>query len=382
MNRVCIIAAKRTPQGRFLGGLKKFSAVELAIFASIAALDGIDVADIDQTIVGNVIMAGQGMNPARQIAVGAGLPLEKPAFTINMMCASGMQAVLLAAQAVMASQVSAVLCGGTESMSNAPFLLNRVRSGYKLGDGVLIDSLLHDGLVDSFEKEHMGITAERIAEKYRITRDEQDQFAFSSKDRYFKALAAGIYDDELVGVGDLTSDEHPRADTTIEKLGTLKPAFSDTGTVTAGNASGINDGASMLVVCSEEFAHKHGLDVFAVINGSTSIGCDWRLMGLGPIYATKKLCAQNNFKMGDFDTVELNEAFASQSIACIRELSLDSRKVNPDGGAIALGHPIGASGARLIAHLALRIKHGQSKKALASLCVGGGMGSAVALESV
>jgi acetyl-CoA C-acetyltransferase len=381
MDRICIVAAKRTPQGRFLGGLKKYSAIELAIFAAKEALKKVDVNDIDQVILGNVIMAGQGMNPARQIAVGAGIPIDKPAFTVNMMCASGMQAVILAAQAIKTGAADAILCGGTESMSNAPFLLDKVREGYKLGDGVLIDTILRDGLIDSFEKEHMGMTAERIAEKYKITRKEQDEFALLSKDRYFKALKKGIYDDELVKVGDLINDEHPRVDTTIEKLCALKPAFSINGTVTAGNSSGINDGASMLVVCNEDFASMRGLDVMAVLSSNASIGCDWRFMGLGPVYATRRLCKENNLKVDDFDTIELNEAFASQSLACIRELEIDMDKVNPDGGALALGHPIGASGARIIVHLALRIKHGRGKKALASLCVGGGMGSSIALEN-
>jgi acetyl-CoA C-acetyltransferase len=381
MDRICIVEAKRTPQGKFLGGLKKFSAIELAVFAAREVLKGIDVNDIDQAIIGNVIMAGQGMNPARQIAVNAGIPIDRPAFTVNMMCASGMQAVLLAARAIKIGEANAILCGGTESMSSAPFLLERAREGYRMGNGVLIDSMLRDGLIDSFENEHMGMTAELIAEKYKITRKEQDEFALLSKDRYFRALDGGIYDDELVKVGDLIHDEHPRADTTIEKLGALKPAFSRAGTVTAGNASGINDGASMLVVCSENYASKHSLEVMAVIGSSASVGCDWRLMGLGPVHATRKLCRENDIDINDFDTIELNEAFASQSIACIRELGLDIDKVNPDGGAIVLGHPIGTSGARLIVHLAIRIKSGRSRKALATLCVGGGMGSSVVLES-
>ncbi len=381
MDRICIAAARRTPQGRFMGALKKYSAVELAAIAAKEVLRKVDADDIGQVIVGNVLMAGQGMNPARQIAVAAGIPTDRPAFTINMMCASGMQAVILAAQAIKSGEADAVLCGGTESMSGAPYLLDRARQGYRLGDGVLIDSLLSDGLIDTFEKEHMGLTAERIAEKYKIKRQEQDEFAYSSHKRYFKALKEKVYEEELVKVGDLASDEHPREDTAIDKLGDLKPAFSKGGTVTAGNSSGINDGAAMLIVCSERYALKNGIDVLAVLGNSTSIGCDWRLMALGPVYATRKLCKDNNLKIDDFDTIELNEAFAAQSLVCIKELGLDINKVNPDGGAIALGHPIGASGARLIVHLALRIKRGQSQKTLAALCVGGGMGSAVELAS-
>jgi len=381
MDRTCIAAARRTPQGRFMGALKKYSAVELAAIAAKEVLRKVDADDIGQVIVGNVLMAGQGMNPARQIAVAAGIPTNRPAFTINMMCASGMQAVILAAQAIKSGEADAVLCGGTESMSGAPYLLDRARQGYRLGDGVLIDSLLSDGLIDTFEKEHMGLTAERIAEKYKIKRQEQDEFAYSSHKRYFKALKEKVYEEELVKVGDLASDEHPREDTAIDKLGDLKPAFSKGGTVTAGNSSGINDGAAMLIVCSERYALKNGIDVLAVLGNSTSIGCDWRLMGLGPVYATRKLCKDNNLKIDDFDTIELNEAFAAQSLVCIKELGLNRNIVNPDGGAIALGHPIGASGARLIVHLALRIKRGQSQKTLAALCVGGGMGSAVELAS-
>jgi len=381
MDRICIAAARRTPQGRFMGALKKYSAVELAAIAAKEVLRKVDADDIGQVIVGNVLMAGQGMNPARQIAVAAGIPTDRPAFTINMMCASGMQAVILAAQAIKSGEADAVLCGGTESMSGAPYLLDRARQGYRLGDGVLIDSLLSDGLIDTFEKEHMGLTAERIAEKYKIKRQEQDEFAYSSHQRYFKALKEKTYEEELVKVGDLASDEHPREDTAIDKLGDLKPAFSKGGTVTAGNSSGINDGAAMLIVCSERYALKNGIDVLAVLGNSTSIGCDWRLMGLGPVYATRKLCKDNNLKIDDFDTIELNEAFAAQSLVCIKELGLNRNIVNPDGGAIALGHPIGTSGARLIVHLALRIKRGQSQKTLAALCVGGGMGSAVELAS-
>jgi len=381
MDRTCIAAARRTPQGRFMGALKKYSAVELAAIAAKEVLRKVDADDIGQVIVGNVLMAGQGMNPARQIAVAAGIPTDRPAFTINMMCASGMQAVILAAQAIKSGEADAVLCGGTESMSGAPYLLDRARQGYRLGDGVLIDSLLSDGLIDTFEKEHMGLTAERIAEKYKIKRQEQDEFAYSSHKRYFKALKEKVYEEELVKVGDLASDEHPREDTAIDKLGDLKPAFSKGGTVTAGNSSGINDGAAMLIVCSERYALKNGIDVLAVLGNSTSIGCDWRLMGLGPVYATRKLCKDNNLKIDDFDTIELNEAFAAQSLVCIKELGLNRNIVNPDGGAIALGHPIGTSGARLIVHLALRIKRGQSQKTLAALCVGGGMGSAVELAS-
>jgi len=381
MEKVCIISARRTPQGRFLGSLKKYSAIDLAVIAAREVLKVTDPGDVDQVILGNVIMAGQGMNPARQAAVGAGIPIDKPAFTVNMMCASGMQAVILAAQSIKSGGADLILCGGTESMSKAPYLLAGAREGYRLGDSVLIDSMLSDGLVDTFEKEHMGLTAERIAKKYNISRSEQDQFAYESHKKFFEAKEKNIYDDEVIKTGDLAYDEHPRQDTEMEKLASLKPAFSRDGTVTAGNASGINDGAAMLLLCSEGYARGKGLDVMAVVGDSASIGCDWRFMGLGPVYSTRKLCRENDLDINYFDTIELNEAFASQSLACIRELDIDRQKVNPDGGAIALGHPIGASGARLVVHLASRIKQGLSKKALAALCIGGGMGSSMVLES-
>jgi acetyl-CoA C-acetyltransferase len=372
MKPIWIVSAKRTPQGRFLGGLVKLSAVDLGVAAAKAALADIDPAGIDTVFVGNVLGAGLGMNIARQIALGAGLPIVTPATTVNMMCASGMQAVILATHAIRAGAARMVLCGGTESMSNAPFLLDRARSGYKLGDGVLIDSILRDGLTDAFGKEHMGVTAERLAERYRISREAQDQFAARSQERYAKASAAGHFQDEIVGVGKLTADEHPRPETTVATLGTLRPAFDENGTVTAGNASGINDGAAMLVVCDEDRGRELGLTPMMTITSSAAVGCEPSLMGLGPVHATRKLGRD----VAEFDLIELNEAFAAQSLACIQELGMDEEKVNADGGAIALGHPIGASGARLLVHLA----HRRPKRGLATLCVGGGMGCAVILE--
>ena len=372
MKPIWIVSAKRTPQGRFLGGLTKLSAVDLGVAAAKAALANIDPASIDTVFVGNVLGAGSGMNIARQIALGAGLPIPTPATTVNMMCASGMQAVILATQAIQAGAARVALCGGTESMSNAPFLLDRARSGYKLGDGVLIDSILRDGLTDAFGKEHMGVTAERLAERYHISREAQDQFAARSQQRYATANAAGHFHDEIVAVGKLTADEHPRPETTVATLGTLRPAFDENGTVTAGNASGINDGAAMLVVCDEDRGRELGLTPMMTISSSAAVGCEPSLMGLGPVHATRKLGRD----VAEFDLIELNEAFAAQSLACIRELGMDEERVNVDGGAIALGHPIGASGARLLVHLA----HRRPKRGLATLCVGGGMGCAVVLE--
>jgi acetyl-CoA C-acetyltransferase len=372
MKPIWIVSAKRTPQGRFLGALAKQSAVELGVVAAKAALAGIDAACIDLVIVGNVLGAGLGMNVSRQIALGSGLPVSTPAFTVNMMCASGMQAVILATQAIQSGAARMVLCGGTESMSNAPYLLARARAGYKLGDGVLIDTLLRDGLTDAFNDEHMGVTAERLAERYKISRDAQDRFAARSQQRYAAASTAGHFRDEIVAVDKLSQDEHPRPDTTVATLGTLKPAFDPKGTVTPGNSSGINDGAAMLVVCDEARGRELGLAPLVTITASAAVGCEPSLMGLGPVYATRRVSRDPS----EFDLIELNEAFAAQSLACIEELGLDEEKVNVDGGAIALGHPIGASGARLLVYLA----HRKPRRGLATLCVGGGMGCAVVVE--
>jgi acetyl-CoA C-acetyltransferase len=378
---VYIISAKRTPHGRFLGALSKKTSVELAVAAAKAALDGIDVNLIDQVIVGNVLAAGQGMNVARQIALRLQLPVTVPAFTVNMMCASGMQAVILAAQAIRSGTAEMVLCGGTESMSNAPYLLERARGGYKMGDGKLVDVLLRDGLIDPSSGEHMGLTAEWIVERYGISRQEQDQYARGSQSRYAEALALGRFTNELAPVEGCDADEPPRSSTTVESLSTLKPVFKDDGTVTAGNASGITDGAAMLVLCSEQRAMAAGFNPIAKFEHAAATGCDPSLMGLGPIHAVRKLCAQAGAEPHSFDLIELNEAFAAQAIACIRELGLSEQQTNPDGGAIAIGHPIGATGARLIVHLAHRLAQGQARSALATLCVGGGMGVAVSLQS-
>lgn len=381
MKRICIVAAKRTPQGRFLGALKKYSALDLALAAGKSVLQEMATDKIDQVILGNVLAAGQGMNLARQVGVHLKIPLDRPAYTVNMMCASGMQAIMLAAQTIQASRANAILCGGAESMSNAPYLLDRARGGYKLGDGVLIDSLLKDGLVDSFDNQHMGLTAERIAAQYTISRSEQDEFSVQSQQKYGLAHQQGQFADELVALDELDQDEHPRPETTAEKLSTLEPAFNKNGTVTAGNASGINDGAALCVVCDEATAQKNGWQPLAVITDFAAVGCDPKVMGLGPVYATRELCKKQLCKVDDFDTVEINEAFAAQTLGCMKELNIDPKRLNPEGGAIALGHPIGASGARLIVHLSHRIARGETQKGLAALCVGGGMGTVTFLET-
>ncbi len=379
MRRVVIVGARRTPHGRFLGALAGRSAVELACAAGAAALAPVGAEAVQQVIVGNVLSAGLGMNIARQIGVRLGAPIRCPAFTVNMMCASGMQAVILAAAAIRAEESDVILCGGTESMSNAPYLLERARRGLRLGDAALVDALLRDGLVDSFDQEHMQASAERLAAQYRISREEQDAFAAESQRRYAAAHAAGRFRAELAAVGGVARDEHPRPDTTLEGLAQLPPAFDPAGTITAGNASGINDGAAMLVLCDEGTARRHGWPPLAAVEAAAVVGCDPQRMGLGPVHAARRLCEQYGLQLEDFDTIELNEAFAAQALACIAELGLNRARVNVDGGAIALGHPIGASGARLIVHLAHCIAGGSSRHGLATLCVGGGLGAAVTL---
>jgi len=383
VDRLVIVGAARTPIGRFLGSLARTSAVDLALLAANKAVAGIDPQQIDQVIVGNVLGAGLGMNIARQVGVKLKLPITTPAYSVNMMCASGMQAVILAAQAIRAGTANVVLAGGTESMSNAPYLMTGARSGYKFGDGKLIDSMLHDGLTDPFDQQHMAHTAERIAAQYNLSREAQDQFALLSQQKYAMAQKEGVFTPELTAVKDVVADEHPRSDTTLEGLAKLKPAFSPQGTITAGNASGINDGAAMVVVTTQSYAEKQGWRVMAAIEGFAAVGCDPATMGLGPIYAVRKLCEKTGRSPGEFDHIELNEAFAAQAMACVRDLNLEAHwnAVNPHGGAIAIGHPIGATGARLITHLAHRIAGGHSQKALASLCVGGGMGVAISLTS-
>lgn len=382
MREIVIVAAARTVQGRFLGSLAKESAVDLALGAGRKVVQAVGAGSFDQVIVGNVLAAGQGMNVARQVGVGLGVPVDRIAFTVNMMCASGMQTIILACQAIRAGDARCVLCGGTESMSNAPYLLDRARAGYSLGDGVLVDCLLRDGLLDSFSKAHMGSMAEALAESHGIDRAAQDAFAQRSQRLWAAAQAGGAFADELVPAAGLAQDEHPRPDVTLEKLATLKPAFKAGGTVTAGNSSGINDGAAMLAVCDAELARERGWAPLAGIGGFATVGCEPALMGLGPVHATRKLCAARGIDLASFDAIEINEAFAAQTLACLRELGLPAERVNVNGGAIALGHPIGATAARIVVHLAHRVARGESKRALATLCVGGGMGAALMLEPV
>ena len=395
--KIVIVAAKRTPLGSFMGSLKDVSAVDLGITAAKAALEGVSdevKADVADVIVGCVLQAGQGMGVARQIGRGAGLPNSVPAQTINRLCGSGLQAVVSAIQGIKAGDGQLYLAGGTENMSRAPYLLPRAREGYRLGHGELLDSILADGLTDVFNQYHMGMTAENLAVKYSISREEQDAFALESQNRAAAALEGGFFADEVVpvevpsrkGLVSFDQDEYPRA-TTAEALAKLKPAFKkDGGTVTAGNASGINDGAAMLLVATESYAGERGLPILAEVKGYANVGVDPEIMGIGPAYAVPLALKKAGLSVSDVDLFELNEAFAAQSLAVVRDLGtqgseIDPAKVNITGGAIALGHPIGASGARVLTTLVHQLRRTGKETGVASLCIGGGMGIALVLQA-
>ena len=394
---IVIVAAKRTPIGSFMGSLKDVSAVDLGITAAKAALDGVSdevSGDIADVIVGCVLQAGQGMNVARQIGRGAGLPDAVPGQTVNRMCGSGLQSVVSALQGLKSGDGQIYLAGGTESMSRAPYLLPRAREGYRLGHGELLDTILTDGLTDVFHNYHMGMTAENLAEKYSISREEQDAFALESQNRAAAALEGGFFADEVVSVevpsrkGPVTfsQDEYPRA-TSLEALGKLRPAFKkDGGTVTAGNASGINDGAAMVLLATESYARERGLPVLAEVKGYANVGVDPAVMGIGPAYAVPLAVKKAGLTMSDVDLFELNEAFAAQSLAVLRDLGqqgaeVDPARVNITGGAIALGHPIGASGTRVLTTLIHQLRRTGKETGVASLCIGGGMGIALVVQA-
>jgi acetyl-CoA C-acetyltransferase len=393
MEQAVIVNAVRTPVGSYGKSLTAVSAVDLGVIALQAALQrtGIEPAQIDEVILGNVLQAGLGQNPARQVAVKAGLPKEVPAFTINKVCASGLKSVFLAAQAVMLGDAEVVIAGGIENMSQTPYALRDARWGYRMGDGGLIDLMILDGLWDAFHGYHMGTTAENVAHKFGITREDQDAFALASQQKAEAAIKSGRFKDEIVPVmipqrkGDAVvfdTDEHPRFGTTLEALAKLKPAFKGDGTVTAGNASGINDGAAIIVVMSAGKAAKLGLKPMAAIKAYSSAGVDPSIMGTGPIPATRKALARAGWKPEDLDLIEANEAFAAQAIAVNRDMGWDLSKVNVNGGAIAIGHPIGASGARIFTTLLHEMSKRGAKKGLATLCIGGGQGAAIAVEGV
>jgi acetyl-CoA C-acetyltransferase len=393
MEQAVIVSAVRTPVGSYGKSLAGISAVELGVVALQAAIQrtGIDPSQIDEVILGNVLQAGLGQNPARQVAIKAGLPQRVPAFSINKVCASGLKSVFLAAQAVMLGDAEIVIAGGIENMSQTPFALRQARWGYRMGDGELVDLMIVDGLWDAFHGYHMGTTAENVARKYGISREDQDELALASQQKAEAAIKEGRFKDEIVPVmipqrkGDpkaVDTDEHPRFGTTLDALAKLKPAFQGDGTVTAGNASGINDGAGILVVMSATKASQLGLKPMAAIKAYASAGVDPAIMGTGPVPASRKALSRAGWKADDLDLIEANEAFAAQAIAVNRDMGWDLSKVNVNGGAIALGHPIGASGARILTTLLHEMGKRGAKKGLATLCIGGGQGAAIAVEGV
>lgn len=390
MQEVVIVSAVRTAIGSFNGSLASFSAPALGsvVIKEAVARAGIRPEQVDEVIMGNVLQAGLGQNPARQAAVYAGLPYAVPAMTINKVCGSGLKAVILAAQAIMAEDADIIVAGGMESMTNAPFLLQKARWGYRMGDSQLVDAMIRDGLWCAFNDYHMGITAENIAVECGISRQEQDELAACSQAKAVRAIAAGAFKEEIVPVtvrgqkGDFVfdTDEFPRVGITATKLADLRPAFKKNGTITAGNASGINDGAAALVVMSARRARELGITPLARILSYASAGVDPHVMGLGPIPATRRALAKAALTVDDLDLVEGNEAFAAQSLAVTKELGIPQEKVNVSGGAIALGHPIGASGARILVTLLYGLKHRHARYGLSTLCIGGGQGVAMVVE--
>ncbi len=388
---VVIVSAVRTPIANFQGAFSSLTAVQLGTAAVKAAVEraGIDGAEVEEVIMGNVLPAGQGQNPARQVAIHAGLPQSIGAFTINKVCGSGLKAVMLAAQAIKAGDYECAVAGGMESMTNAPYLLPKARQGMRMGHQQVVDSMINDGLWDIYNDFHMGITGEMVSEKYGVSRERMDEYALASQQKAAAAVAAGHFKDEITPVavpqrkGDpvvVDTDESPRAGSTYEKLAKMRPAFKKDGTVTAGNASSINDGASAVVVMSAEKAEKLGLKPLAkIVDYATSgLAPEWVMMT--PVPATKKLFEKTGWAAGDVDLYEFNEAFAVQACAVVDELSVDPARVNVHGGAVALGHPIGASGARILTTLIYALKQRDLKRGVASLCMGGGNGLAIGIE--
>ncbi|AZV93987.1 acetyl-CoA acetyltransferase [Bordetella sp. J329] len=391
MSDVAILAASRTAIGAFQGALGHTPAHELGatVIRHLLAKTGIPAEAIDEVILGQVLAAGSGQNPARQSSIHAGLPVETPALTINKVCGSGLKAVHLAAQAIRSGDADLIIAGGQENMSLSPYVLPKARTGLRMGHAQLLDSMIQDGLWDAFNDYHMGITAENLVERYGLTREELDQFSYESQQKAGAAIKAGRFKDEIAPVeipqrkGDpvrIETDEQPRPDTSLETLARLRPAFKKDGTVTAGNASTLNDGAAALLLASAEKAKELGLPVLGWIKSYASAGVDPSVMGLGPVPATRKTLEKAGWKLEDLDLIEANEAFAAQSLAVARELQWDNSKVNVNGGAIALGHPIGASGARILVSLIHEMNRRDAKKGLATLCIGGGQGVAIAIE--
>ncbi|WP_130808102.1 acetyl-CoA C-acetyltransferase [Senegalia massiliensis] len=391
MREVVIVGAARTPVGAFGGALSKLSAIDLGVVAAKEAMKraGIKPEIVENVLIGNVLSAGLGQNPSRQVAVNAGIPETTPAMTINKVCGSGLRTVSMAAQFIMLGDADVILAGGTESMSNAPYLLPKARWGQRMGDGQIVDSMINDALSDAFFDIHMGITAENIAEQWNLTRDMQDEFAVRSQNRAEKAQVEGRFKDEIVPVeipqrrGEpivVEDDEYIKKGVTKEKISKLRPAFKKDGTVTAANASGINDGAAMLILMSKEKCEELGLKPLATIKSYGSAGLDPKIMGYGPVPATKKALEKANLSIEDIDLIEANEAFAAQSLAVVKDLKMDPEKVNVNGGSIAIGHPVGASGARILITLLYEMEKRNSKTGLATLCIGGGQGTSLIVE--
>lgn len=391
MREVVIASAVRTAIGSFGGGLKDVSAIDLGAIVIKEALSraGVKGEMVDEVIMGNVIQAGLGQNPVRQSVIKAGLPVEVPAMTINKVCGSGLRSVSLASQIILAGDADIIVAGGMENMSRAPYVVHTARWGQRMGNGNMVDVMINDGLWDAFNNYHMGITAENIAEKWNISREDQDNFAVASQNKAEKAIKEGRFKEEIVPVvipqrrGDsiiFDIDEFPRFGSNIESLQKLKPAFKKDGTVTAGNSSGINDGAAAFIIMSAEKAKELGIKPLAKIISYGSKGVDPSIMGYGPFAATNKALDKARIKVEDLDLIEANEAFAAQSIAVARDLKFNMDKVNVNGGAIALGHPIGASGARILVSLLYEMQKRDAKRGLATLCIGGGMGTAVVVE--
>ena len=389
MSKVVIVSAARTPVGAFNGALASLPAHALGAIAIRAAIEraGIEAAEVEEVVLGHVLQAGAGQGPARQAAMNAGIPAESPAWSLNQLCGSGLRAVALGAQQILEGDAGIVIAGGQESMSQAPHAAN-LRNGQKMGDLAFIDTMIKDGLWDAFHGYHMGQTAENIAARWQITREDQDRFAVGSQNKAEAAQTSGRFDAEIAPVtiagrkGDtiVSKDEYIRLGATLESVAGLRPAFSKDGTVTAANASGINDGAAAMVLMSEDEARRRGLKPLARIASWAHAGVDPEVMGTGPIPASRKALEKAGWKIGDLDLIESNEAFAAQSLSVVRELGLDPDKVNVNGGAIAIGHPIGASGARILTTLLYEMGRRDAKKGLATLCVGGGMGVALCVE--
>jgi acetyl-CoA C-acetyltransferase len=392
LQAVYILSAVRTPIGKFGGSLASLTAADMGVVAAKAAIErgGIQPEQVEETIFGNARQAGGGPNPARQISIRSGVPQEVPGFTVNKACASGLKSVALAYQSILLGDANCVLAGGTESMSRLPYYLEGARWGYRLGNQELVDGMYRDGFFCPMAQMVMGETAEVLAEQYKISRDEQDEYALLSQTRAGRAMKAGRFEDEIVsvtlegkkGTTTFSRDEHPFSDPTSEKLGRLAPVFSSAGTITAGNSSGITDGAAAVLVAGENFVKRNNLKPLARIAAVTSAGVEPRTMGIGPVPALRKLEEKHNLKLRDFGLVELNEAFAAQVLACDRELNFNRDRLNINGGAIALGHPIGCTGTRITVTLLHEMRKRNTKRGVATLCVSGGMGMALALENV